>query len=139
MPFTTKAGRYADFLIPAVLALVALLTATALGMDKNDQPSAGSLRGAALEDAVHEEFRWNPMLDSDGIVVTVRKASVILTGEVDTWLDFNRAAQEAYEAGAAYVDNRITVRYGGENATDQGVDPSIMLWPRPESPEDRIQ
>lgn len=137
MHFTTKAGRYAALLILAVLALLTLLTATALGTD--DQPNADSPRGEALEDAVREEFRWNPLLDSDGIVVSARKASVILSGEVDTWLDFNRAAQEAYEAGAAYVDNRITVRYGGENATDQGVDPSIMLWPRPESPEDRIQ
>ncbi|MFW5733792.1 MAG: hypothetical protein ACOCWR_01915 [Oceanidesulfovibrio sp.] len=65
--------------------------------------------------------------------------SFILTGRVDTWPDYSLAAQEAYEAGAAYVDKRLTVRHGGRNSTHQGVDPSIMLWPRPASPEVRIQ
>ena len=45
--------------------------------------------------------------------VRVAKGRATLTGTVDTWLDREQAAYDAYNVGARYVDNDLLVVTAG--------------------------
>jgi osmotically-inducible protein OsmY len=42
---------------------------------------------------------WSPFVDSDDVNVTVDDGVVTLTGAVDSWSEYNAAANNAYEGG----------------------------------------
>jgi len=42
--------------------------------------------------------------------VEVKNGDVLLTGTVDSWMEYNAAANNAYEGGAVYVDNELNVK-----------------------------
>jgi osmotically-inducible protein OsmY len=56
-----------------------------------------------IETEVEEILAWDVLVD-DG--------EVRLTGTVDSWVEWQTAAENAYEGGAARVDNDLRVRYG---------------------------
>ena len=48
-------------------------------------------------------------MDGDDVDIEVDDGTVTLKGRVDSWSEYNAAANNAYEAGAVYVDNELTV------------------------------
>ena len=63
----------------------------------------------ALAERIRTRWFWSPSLHNQAIEVLVEKGRATLTGTVDTWLDREQAAYDAYNVGARYVDNDLTV------------------------------
>jgi len=63
-----------------------------------------------IKEDIQDELWWSPFVDADDVTVTVDNGEVTLTGIVDSWSEFNAAANNAYEGGAVYVDNDLQVR-----------------------------
>lgn len=59
---------------------------------------------------IENELFWSPFVDGDDVKVAVDDGIVTLTGKVDSWSEYNAAANNAYEGGAVYVDNDLTVK-----------------------------
>jgi osmotically-inducible protein OsmY len=60
-------------------------------------------------DLAYELF-WSPFVDEGKVNIAVEDGVVTLTGTVDNWSEFNAAENNAYEAGAKRVNNRLVVR-----------------------------
>ncbi|HSO18884.1 MAG TPA: BON domain-containing protein [Desulfosarcina sp.] len=73
-------------------------------------PLQGMTTDTQIKADIEEEFFWSPFVDGDGILVSVENRTATLTGTVDSWREFDAATQNAYEGGAARVDNRLVVR-----------------------------
>ena len=63
----------------------------------------------ALAERIRTRWFWSSALHNQDIEVIVEKGRATLTGTVDTWLDREQAAYEAYDVGARYVDNDLLV------------------------------
>jgi len=63
----------------------------------------------AIQDTIRDEFRASPHLTAENIGVSVRNGVATLTGRVDTFGELVAAIQNAYQAGARTVRNRLTV------------------------------
>jgi osmotically-inducible protein OsmY len=59
---------------------------------------------------IEKELFWSPFVDADDVNVAVDDGKATLTGSVDSWSEYNAAANNAYEGGAVYVDNDLTVK-----------------------------
>jgi osmotically-inducible protein OsmY len=59
--------------------------------------------------AVEEEFYWSPFVNEDEIQVTVEEGVVILEGSVGSATEKRLAILNAYEGGAAWVDDQLEV------------------------------
>jgi len=49
--------------------------------------------------------------------VTVEDGAAILTGTVDSYSEWQAATDNAYEGGAAWVDNDLNIRYKDQSGT----------------------
>ena len=67
----------------------------------------------ALAERTRNRFFWSASLHNQDVEVRAEKGRVILTGTVDTWLDREQAAYDAYAAGARVVDNDLLVSTAG--------------------------
>lgn len=67
-----------------------------------------------IRDDVESELWWSPFVDADEVEVSVEDGVATLTGTVDSWVERNAAAENAIEAGAIKVVNRLEVGYGPE-------------------------
>ena len=65
---------------------------------------------AEIKADIENELFWSPFLDRDKISVAVNNGVATLTGTVDSWTDFNSAAENAYQAGAHTVLNQLKVK-----------------------------
>ena len=63
-----------------------------------------------LAEDVRDELWWSPFVDIDQVDVAVNNMSVTLTGTVDSKAEKAAAAKNAYDAGAANVDNQLAVK-----------------------------
>ena len=63
----------------------------------------------ALAERIRRCYFWSASLHNQDVEVAVEKGRATLTGTVDTWLDRDQAAYDAYNAGARYVDNDLLV------------------------------
>jgi osmotically-inducible protein OsmY len=63
----------------------------------------------ALAERIRSRWFWSSALHNQAIEVLVEKGRATLTGTVDTWLDREQAAYDAYKVGARYVDNDLLV------------------------------
>lgn len=63
-----------------------------------------------IKTAIEDELFWSPFVDADDVDVKVENGKVTLTGTVNSWSEYNAAANNAYEGGAVYVDNNLTVQ-----------------------------
>ncbi len=63
---------------------------------------------------VKDELWWSPFVDSDDITVTVDNGVATLTGTVQTFDEYQTAAENALEGGAVSVDNDLIISYGPE-------------------------
>lgn len=73
------------------------------------QPYYTFASDAEIEDDIKSELWWSPFVDSDEVEVTVDNGTVTLTGTVDTWSERTAATENAYEGGATWVYNNLTV------------------------------
>jgi osmotically-inducible protein OsmY len=64
---------------------------------------------AELLEDVRDELFWSPFVDSDEVNVTVEQGEVTLTGTVDDWAERVSATNQAFDAGAVWVDNQLEV------------------------------
>ena len=62
-----------------------------------------------LAERIRSRWFWSSALHNQDIEVLVEKGRATLTGTVDTWLDREQAAYDAYAAGARFVDNDLLV------------------------------
>lgn len=62
-------------------------------------------------DTVSQLF-WDAYVDSGNVTVTVDNGVVTLTGNVDSWYERRRAAENAYQAGAKDVNNQLKIING---------------------------
>ena len=67
----------------------------------------------ALAERIRTRWFWSSSLHNQDIEVLVEKGRATLTGTVDTWLDREQAAYDAYNVGARYVDNELVVSTAG--------------------------
>ncbi len=62
-----------------------------------------------LAEEVRDELWWSPFVDSDDVTVMADSGTVTLTGVVDSFGERRAAMENAYEAGALVVRNRLDV------------------------------
>lgn len=63
-----------------------------------------------LQEDVREEFAWSPYVQDNNVSIRVRNGVVTLTGSVPSVFAQIKAEENAYEAGAARVVNKLVVR-----------------------------
>lgn len=66
-------------------------------------------RDAGIEEDVEDQLVWSPYVDADDVTVFVDDGVATLTGTVDTWLERDKAEENAWEGGAGWVDNDLIV------------------------------
>ena len=71
------------------------------------RPAAHPNSDFALAERIRTQFFWSASLHNQEIEVLVENGRATLTGTVETWLDRDQAAYDAYEAGATFVDNDL--------------------------------
>ena len=63
----------------------------------------------ALASRIRTRYFWSAALHDQDVEVQVEDGRATLSGTVDTWLDRQQAARDAYEAGARDVNNHLRV------------------------------
>ena len=58
---------------------------------------------------VEDRLYWHPFINSKQIEIEVDSGVVTLEGKVDSWLEYSAAEEEAYEAGAKDVRNKLLI------------------------------
>lgn len=66
---------------------------------------------AAIEGDIRDQLWWSPFVDEDDVEVTVEAGRATLTGTVQSWSEYNAATTNAYDGGAAWVDNDLVLTY----------------------------
>ncbi len=56
-----------------------------------------------------DRLYWHPFVNSDRLEIDVNSGVVTLNGKVDSWLEYSAAEEEAYEAGAKDVRNKLII------------------------------
>ncbi len=74
------------------------------------EPQYALVSDAELKDEVRSELFWSPFVDSDDINVDVTLGTVTLEGTVESGAEARTAEQNALEAGAPVVINKLTVK-----------------------------
>lgn len=69
---------------------------------------------AELKKEVVNQLFWSPYVDVQGIEVLVEDQRVILNGEADSLNERQQAELNAWKAGAARVENNLTLKLSGE-------------------------
>ena len=64
---------------------------------------------AKIKEDIDNEFFWSPFVDSDEITVSVKKGVATLTGKVNSSSEYYSATKNAYEGGAAFVNNDLVI------------------------------
>jgi osmotically-inducible protein OsmY len=63
----------------------------------------------SLHSAVESELFWSPFVDEEEVEIDVEDGTVTLTGIVDSTSESVAAAENAFQAGAVTVNNRLEV------------------------------
>lgn len=59
---------------------------------------------------VGSQIWWSPFVDRDQVEISVDNGEVTLEGNVDSWREYQKAAENAWEGGAWMVDNQLEVK-----------------------------
>lgn len=73
-------------------------------------PYATFKSDAEIRTDIKEELFWSPFVDADEVKVSVDGGIAHLRGQVDDYSEWYSAVENAYEGGAVWVDNDLTVR-----------------------------
>lgn len=79
------------------------------------EPAESLVSDLAIEDEIEDEMFWSPFVDSDRVDVEVQDGVASLSGTVDSWREYRKAEENAYEGGAVVVDNNLVVEFGGDS------------------------
>jgi len=63
-----------------------------------------------IKKKVASEIWWSPYVDRDQVTITVENGMVTLQGTVDSWREYRKAAENAWEGGAFQVSNELVVK-----------------------------
>lgn len=74
------------------------------------QPRLSFKKDANIRDNIEDQLWWSPFVDADQVTVDVVDGTAILTGEVDSYAEWQAASENAWEGGAVWVDNELTIR-----------------------------
>jgi len=62
-----------------------------------------------IETAIESELWWSPYVDAENVDVAVTNGTVTLTGTVSSFTAKGAATDNAFEGGAAWVNNNLAV------------------------------
>ncbi len=65
---------------------------------------------AEIHDDIQDELWWSPFVDEDQVNVKVDNGVATLTGQVDTYAEREAARENAYEGGATWVVDKLTIK-----------------------------
>ncbi len=66
-------------------------------------------RDMDIKDDIESELWWSPYVSLNDVTVLVDDGVATLTGSVDSWLEYRHAEQNAFDGGAAMVDNELII------------------------------
>ncbi len=99
--------------VPRVLSLGVTVCLIALMIPSGPVdavPALDPLGDADIAAAVEAELPTNDGVSAHLVDVSVSEGVITLSGTVDSWAEYRAAAENAREAGAAEVRNRLRVR-----------------------------
>jgi len=73
------------------------------------QKNRGTGKTHSKRREIEQELFRSLCVDADDVYVLVENGHAVLTGIVDSWSEYNAAAENAYEGGAAWVENKLRV------------------------------
>ncbi len=65
---------------------------------------------ARIKEDLQSQLFWSPFVDAEQINIAIEDGVVTLSGDVDSWMEYHSAAENALEAGAVWVDNDLNVK-----------------------------
>lgn len=71
----------------------------------------------AIEQDIETELWWSAVVSAGDVSVDVDNGVAELTGTVDSWREWRAARQNAFEGGATWVINNLTVENGSKPAS----------------------
>ncbi len=74
-----------------------------------NQPLAREVDDKQIERDIERNMWWSPYIDSDQVTVEVDNGAVRLEGTVDSWTEYRKALEKAWQGGAWEVDNNLIV------------------------------
>jgi osmotically-inducible protein OsmY len=74
-----------------------------------DYPMADGRSDDEIAREINAEFKSSPYVDSGAVNVSVNEGVATLNGTVDSWSEYNAAMENALDAGASKVINRLNV------------------------------
>jgi len=74
------------------------------------EPYATLQTDAEIREEINDELWWSPFVDSDDVKVQVDDGVATLTGVVEDFGERDAATENAYEGGAVWVDNDLTIQ-----------------------------
>lgn len=80
------------------------------------QPRLTFKSDTKIKEDIESELWWSPFVNSDEITVTVDNGVATLEGSVETWAEFSAARENAFEGGATWVINDLSVTGGGKES-----------------------
>jgi len=80
------------------------------------QPRLTFKSDTKIKEDIENELWWSPFVNSDEITVTVDNGVATLEGSVETWAEFSAARENAFEGGATWVINYLSVTGGGKES-----------------------
>lgn len=79
-----------------------------------NQPIARGIDDEQIERNIQRNLWWSPYVDSDQVTVEVDNGAVTLQGTVNSWTEYRKAVEKAWQGGAWEVDNNLIV-VGGDD------------------------
>jgi len=80
------------------------------------QPRLTFKSDSKIRKDIESELWWSPFVDSDEITVTVDNGIATLEGTVETLAEFSAARENAFEGGATWVINDLSVTGSGKES-----------------------
>ncbi len=77
-----------------------------------ERMAAAKKSDVQLAKDIHQQLVWSPYVDADDVSVSVADGVAVLTGDVDSWFEKEKAEEYALQAGAFRVDNKLRVAPG---------------------------
>lgn len=73
------------------------------------EPNRRLRKDLEIQEEINDQMFWSPFVDSDDVNVRVTNGVAKLTGTVSSWSEAQAAVDNAYEGGAAIVDNDLII------------------------------
>lgn len=81
---------------------------------------------AQVKEEIEDQYFWNIFVDGGDIRVDVKDGVATLQGSVDSWHELKAAVEDAFQAGAEGVENKLLVRDTSTQVYPQQYYPSLF-------------